>query len=99
MTAPLDVPGAAEEAQPDAIAQTGGARDRGRSLGQIAWMRLRKDKVAMTGGVFVVFMAVVALFAPLIVDLLGQPPNQWNQEAIDPVLGTPFGAMGGMSGE
>ncbi|GAA1770662.1 MULTISPECIES: ABC transporter permease [Streptomonospora] len=99
MTAPLDVPGGAEEAHPDAVAQKGGVRDRGRSLGQIAWMRLRKDKVAMTGGAFVVLMAFVALFAPVIVGLFGHPPNQWNREMIDPALGMPLGGMGGMSGD
>ena len=45
----------------------------GRSLGQIAWMRLKRDKVAIAGGVFVIFLIVVAIFAPLIVDLLGHP--------------------------
>jgi ABC-type dipeptide/oligopeptide/nickel transport system permease subunit len=99
MTAPLDVPGKAEEAQPEAIAQAAGARDRGRSLGQIAWMRLRKDKIAMFGGGFVVFMALVAAFAPVIVNLLGHPPDAWNQDMIDPALGTPVGGMGGISGE
>ena len=36
----------------------------GRSLGQIAWMRLR-DKVALAGGVVVIFLILVAIFAPL----------------------------------
>jgi hypothetical protein len=27
----------------------------GRSLGQIAWRRLRRDRVAMAGGIFIVF--------------------------------------------
>ena len=39
----------------------------GRSLGQIAWGRLRRDKVALAGAVFIIFLILVAIFAPLIV--------------------------------
>ena len=38
----------------------------GRSLGRIAWTRLKRDKVAMTGGGVVIFLVLVAIFAPLI---------------------------------
>src|SRR6266516_1655343 len=38
----------------------------GRSLGQIAWTRLKRDRVAMTGGAVVLLLIVVAIFAPLI---------------------------------
>ena len=43
----------------------------GRSLGRIAWTRLKRDKVALAGGVVVVLLILVALFAPLISDLFG----------------------------
>ena len=33
----------------------------GRSLSQIAWRRLRKDKFALAGGAFIVFLVVVAI--------------------------------------
>ena len=35
----------------------------GRSLWQIAWRRLKKDKVAMAGGVICFLLALVAVFA------------------------------------
>jgi len=73
------------------------SRIRGRSLKQIAWMRLRRDKVAMAGGVVVVLLILVAIFAPLIVKLLGHPPNEFHQNLIDPSLGTPIGKYGGIS--
>ena len=47
------------------------AKIRGRSLGQIAWMRLKRDKVAMSGAGVVIFLIVVAVFAPVVVRLFG----------------------------
>jgi peptide/nickel transport system permease protein len=73
------------------------SRIRGRSLRQIAWSRLRRDKVAMAGGVVVLLLILVAIFAPLIVKLLGHPPNEFHQNLIDPSLGTPIGRFGGIS--
>ncbi|MFC4564262.1 ABC transporter permease [Nocardiopsis mangrovi] len=99
MTAPLDVPGSAEQARPEAVAALAKSTDRGRSLGQIAWTRLRQDKIAMIGAGFVVFMALVAVFAPLIVRFLGHPPNEWNLDVIDPILSTASGPWGGMSAD
>src|SRR6185436_12156514 len=69
----------------------------GRSLGQIAWARLRRDKVAMAGGAMVIFLILVAVFAPLIVSLLGHPPNEFHQQLIDSSLQTAKGHFGGMS--
>jgi peptide/nickel transport system permease protein/oligopeptide transport system permease protein len=71
----------------------------GRSLGQIAWRRLKKDKVALAGGYFLIFLVLVAIFAPLIVKFLGDPPNQFHEALIDTAGGTmaPKGKFGGMS--
>nr|WP_308066839.1 ABC transporter permease [Microtetraspora sp. AC03309] len=55
----------------------------GRSLGQIAWMRLKRDKIAITGGLVVIFLILVAVFAPLIVGVLGHDPLQFNSDLID----------------
>ncbi len=86
MTAPLDVSGAAIEAQPEAgLAGLEAKAVEGRSLGQIAWLRLRRDKVAIAGGVVVAFLIVVAVLAPLIVRLLGHPPNEFHQRPDRPV--------------
>ena len=65
----------------------------GRSLGQIAWMRLRRDKVAMGGGFFVVFLILVAIIGPHIV----QNPDNYNSNLIDPTYLRPTGAFGGIS--
>lgn len=54
MTAPIEVSAGAAEAAPDAVlAGIGGRAIRGRSLGQIAWLRLRRDRGATAGGVVV----------------------------------------------
>ncbi|POX52334.1 peptide ABC transporter permease [Streptomyces sp. Ru71] len=102
MTAPLHeptaeaAPSAAEEA---AVATTGAKAVQGRSLGRIAWERLKRDKLALTGGVVVLLLIVVALLAPLITKAAGQDPNAYHENLIDPLFGTPKGSLGGMSGE
>jgi peptide/nickel transport system permease protein len=65
----------------------------GRSLGQIAWMRLRRDKVAMGGGLVVVFLILVAIIGPHIV----QNPDTYNSNLIDPTFLRPLGSFGGIS--
>jgi peptide/nickel transport system permease protein len=68
----------------------------GRSLTQIAWGRLRKDRVAMAGGIFIIFLVLVAIFAPLIVKITGGDPNLYHAELVDPAIG-PYGTFGGIS--
>lgn len=98
MTAPLDVPGSATEADPEAVLAGADRKAiQGRSLGQIAWMRLKRDKVALAGAGVIVFLVLVALFAPLIVKFLGHPPLEFHREKIDQSTLTPTGAFGGMS--
>jgi ABC-type dipeptide/oligopeptide/nickel transport system permease subunit len=98
MTAPLEVTGAETTAQPEAgLAGVGVKAVEGRSLGQIAWMRLRRDRVAIAGGIVVVVLVLIALFAPLIVKLLGHPPNEFHQTLVDPSLQTPIGKLGGIN--
>ena len=70
----------------------------GRSLSQIAWRRLRRDKFALAGGFFIVFIVLVAIFAPLIVKITGGDPNEYHASLVDPALG-PYGTFGGMSWE
>jgi ABC-type dipeptide/oligopeptide/nickel transport system permease subunit len=70
----------------------------GRSLWQVAWRRLKRDRGAMAGGVVVILLILMAIFAPWIVSLLGHPPNQFHPEAMDPATQTPrltfpFGAF------
>ena len=98
MSTPLEV-GPAGEVAADEAALTTGEKIEGRSLGQIAWRRLKRDKVAIAGFCFLVFLILVAIFAPLIVKVLGDPPTEFHQDLIDTAGGTllPTGAFGGMS--
>ena len=95
MTVPPEFGAEVETAVPEAVVAGAGTTE-GRSLGQIAWMRLKKDKVALAGGAFLIFLILVAIFAPLIVKYLGDPPNEFHQELIDTAGGTltPIGRFG-----
>jgi peptide/nickel transport system permease protein/oligopeptide transport system permease protein len=98
MTAPLEVTEATAEAAPEAALRGLGKKAiEGRSLGQIAWMRLKRDKVAITGGCVVLFLILVAIFAPLIVKLLGHPPNEFHYSQVDKNTSLPLGKVGGIS--
>lgn len=99
MTAPLEVSGGSAEAQPEAATAGLSAKAiQGRSLGQIAWMRLKRDKVAMISGVLIVIMVIAALAALLLDRTFGViHPNTFNQDLIDPDKGIPIGPFGGIS--
>ncbi len=99
MTAPLEVSGSATHAEPEAATLGMGPAIQGRSLGQIAWLRLRRDKVAIGGAAVIVALILVAIFAPLIVGLLGHPPLEFHYEKVDPDLQVPVGSFGGISGD
>ncbi|MBA2698960.1 MAG: ABC transporter permease [Nocardioidaceae bacterium] len=99
MSLPLEVESGSSGADQEALLVGSGGDIEGRSLGQIAWRRLKRDKVALIGATFLVFLVLVAIFAPLIVRLLGSPPDQFHQDLIDTEGGTllPIGQLGGMS--
>jgi peptide/nickel transport system permease protein len=69
----------------------------GRSLKQIAWRRLKKDKVAIAGGIVVILLIVIALAAPLLTKWLGHPIDEFHNDQIDPTFSTPIGKFGGIS--
>src|SRR5437588_11710633 len=69
----------------------------GRSLRQIAWWRLKRDRVALAGGATVITLMLVAIFAPVIVAVLGHPPLEFHYDKIDPDLQVPRGHFGGIS--
>jgi peptide/nickel transport system permease protein len=71
----------------------------GRSLRQIAWVRLKRDKVALAGGATVITLMLVAIFAPVIVAVFGHPPLEFHYEKVDPDLQVPRGPFGGISWE
>jgi peptide/nickel transport system permease protein len=70
----------------------------GRSLGRIAWNRLKKDKVAFVGGIIVILLMTTAIFAPLLSSLEGADPLTLHSKLVDANYSTPFGGMGGISG-
>jgi ABC-type dipeptide/oligopeptide/nickel transport system permease subunit len=100
MTAPLEVTPASTAADPEALT-AGVGSIQGRSLSQIAWMRLKRDKVAIGGGCMVLFLVFVALFATWpfggIIGAFGHPPNEPHVDLIDPVFSRPKGDWGGIS--
>ncbi len=82
------------EAQPEAVLEgVSSAAIEGRSLGQIAWMRLRRDKVAMGGGIFIVFLILVAIIGPHLV----QNPDVYHANLINATFSRPNGPFGGIS--
>ena len=94
MAAPLDVFPSSADATPEGVlAGVSGKAIEGRSLGQIAWLRLRRDKVAMAGGVVVVLLILVAIIGPHVV----QNPDIYNANLINPTFSRPNGPFGGIS--
>ena len=96
VTAPLEVLG---PAGPAADAATGSEVVRGRSPAQIAWLRLRRNRVAFAAGVVVVLLVLGAIAAPLLVSWFGHPPEEFHSDQIDPSLSRPIRPYGGISRE
>ncbi|KIF76867.1 peptide ABC transporter permease [Streptomyces sp. 150FB] len=99
MTAPLHEP--TTETAPsatDEVATATGQAVQGRSLSRIAWARLKRDKLALAGGVVVLLLILVAILAPVITNLAGQDPDAYHENLIDPLFSTPTGSLGGISG-
>jgi peptide/nickel transport system permease protein len=66
----------------------------GRSPGQLFWRRFRKDKFAIAGMVFIVFMMILAFSAPLVAKLEGHTASFVDpRNALDEV-GLPIGPTG-----
>ena len=98
MTAPLDVDSSATAATPEAVLQGEKASTiEGRSLGQIAWMRLKRDRVALVGGVVILLLILVAIFAPLIAT--HDPNAEFTGRLGRASGGIPLGSFGGVNHE
>jgi peptide/nickel transport system permease protein len=69
----------------------------GRSLGRIAWNRLKRDRLAMAGGVVIILLVLMAVLAPQLTSLEGATENGINTNLIDPNFQIPIGGMGGIS--
>lgn len=65
-----------------------------RSPLQLFWRRLRQDRVAAASGIVIVLLLLIAIFAPLVVKILGVPgPNVQNLSLTDS-FGSPLGPSG-----
>ena len=63
-----------------------------RSPWQLFWRRFKDDKLALASLVFLVLVILIAIFAPLVVKILGAPnPDTPDQHALDPVFATATG--------
>ena len=86
---------AAEEFTPEGAAAD--AAIASRSLRSLAWSRLKKDKLALAGGVTVVVLIVLSILAAPISHLLGVDPISFNSNLINSDTSLPKGTAGGMS--
>ena len=93
MAVPIDMVTGSDGPPPGSALSVPAQAIEGRSLGQIAWMRLRRDKVAMAGGAVVLFLILVGIIGPYLV----QNPTIYHSNLIDPVYSRPIGPFGGIS--
>jgi peptide/nickel transport system permease protein len=98
VTAPLDVDSSATTATPEAVLLGEKAKViEGRSLGQIAWIRLKRDRVALGGAVVIILLVLVAAFAKFIAT---DDPNVLHTNLLNADFGgAPNGSFGGISGD
>jgi peptide/nickel transport system permease protein len=89
---PVDL-GSTVVAEPTA----GEKRIQGRSLGQIAWTRLKRDKWALAGGVVIIIL-VLAAIASVFLNAAGIiDPTGFHADLIDATYGRPKASFGGIS--
>lgn len=91
----------AGQVAPEDTAASGQRVIEGRSLARITWNRVRGDKVALASLTVIVVLVLVAAFAPLLTQLNGYPPNQFNNDepgVLDEFF-VPTGALGGVSAD
>jgi len=93
MAAPLEMTPESAAAPEAILAGVSGEAIEGRSLGRIAWIRLKRDKVAMAGGTVVVLLILIAIVGRLFI----QDPSVYHASLIDPTFSRPNGPLGGIS--
>ncbi|GAB2838708.1 ABC transporter permease [Actinocorallia aurea] len=87
MTAPIEVTKGEAEAHPeDVLKGVPSEAIQGRSLGRIAWTRLKRDKAAVAGGVVIIALIVIAAIGPWFL----QDHEVWHQDLIDPTMQRPY---------
>ena len=81
------------DADSDAVALVPG-EIAARSPRQLFWRRFRSDRVAMGSAIFIIALILIAVFAPLVIKILGLPgPNVQDPNATD-AFGSPLGPNG-----
>ena len=69
----------------------------GRSPGQLAWIRLKRDRTAFVSGIVLIVAAVVALAAPLIERITGISPTDQFTDQLSDFGALPIGYLGGIT--
>jgi len=70
----------------------GGGQVRARGYWEQVWRRFRRDKAAIVGGIFIIFLFFLSTIGgPLAVHFLGHGPNQLYFSAVDPNTQLPAG--------
>jgi peptide/nickel transport system permease protein len=72
-------------------------RTAGRSLREIVWARLRRDRIAIICAAILIVMYIIAMVGPIVGPWFGLDPYRFDREAISNLGGQPIGPMGGMS--
>jgi ABC-type dipeptide/oligopeptide/nickel transport system permease subunit len=71
-----------------------GAEISARSPLQLFWRRFRRDRVAVASLLFIAFLVVIAIAAPLVVELLGLPGPYTQNPNLTDAFGSPLGPSG-----
>jgi peptide/nickel transport system permease protein len=59
---------------------------------ELFWRRFREDRVALASLAFIALLVLIAIFAPVVTDLVGAPgPDERDTTALDPLFATPTG--------
>ena len=83
-----------EEQGEAGVVELAGREVTARSPRQLFWRRFRSDRVAMASALFIIFLIILAIAAPLVVKLLGVAgPNVQDPNATD-AFGSPLGPTG-----
>jgi len=101
VTAPLDVAGDVAGSQPGALLDGVSSKSiEGRSLGQIAWIRFKRDKFAFASIFVILLLILFTILAPVLNKWIGVDPttNDINNLNIDTGIGLPIGHFGGING-
>ncbi|MGN6524009.1 MAG: ABC transporter permease [Actinomycetes bacterium] len=95
MATPIDV--APTEQAPGGHEPESSNEAAGRSLSKMAWMRLKRDKVAIVSLIVLFLIIGIAVLAPLVTRLVGVDTTTGNDKLLDPNGSMPLGFGGGIS--